>query len=105
MSQPELPDLGKLLAAILGSFVSLKFVPGTPLERLFVFVGGCALSYYSTGPLAKWIGGTDLAGLISFICGLLGMTIVAKVYEVLQLLDARQIATDVWAAVKRKWGA
>ncbi len=105
MSQPELPDLSKLLSSILGGFVSLRFVPGTPWERAFMFVGGCALSYYSTIPLAAWVGGSGLEGLISFLCGLFGMMVVSKVYEVLQLMDAKQIASDVWNAIKRKWGA
>ena len=105
MNQNEIPDIPKLAAAILGSFVSLRFVPGTPLERFVMFVGGCALSYYAVAPLAAWLGGTRLEGLIGFMCGLLGMTIVSKLYEVVQLMDAKQIAIDVWAAIKRKWGA
>lgn len=95
----------KLAASVLGAFVSLKFVQGTLAERGMMFIGGAALSYYSTGPLVAWIGGAGLDGLVGFFSGLLGMTIVSKLYEIIQLMDAKQIGADIWAWVVRKWGA
>lgn len=105
MPPQELPDFAKIAAGVLGAFVSLRFVQGTLVERGFMFVGGAAVSYYSTGPLAEWIGGRGIEGLIGFFAGLLGMTLVAKAYEVIQALDAKQISADLWAWFKRKWGA
>lgn len=108
MALPDIPDaaLAKMGASLFGAFVSLRFVVGTWPERLLMFVGGAALSYYSTDPVAAWIGGgIDTLGLVGFFLGLLGMTIVAKVYEAFQALDSKQIAGDVWAWVVRKWGA
>lgn len=106
MNQPsDFPDLSKLGASLLGSFVSLRFVQGTVTERLMMFVGGAAVSFYSTGPIGTWIGGTGLEGLIGFFSGLLGMTVVAKLYEVIQAVDAKSVAADLWAWAKRKWGA
>ena len=68
-------------------------------------IGGAALSYFASDPVAVWLNVPQALGLVGFLIGLFGMAIVAKVYEVLQLLDAKQIATDIWETVKRKWGA
>lgn len=92
MQLPDAPDVAKLGAGLLGSLVSLRFVQGTVVERAFMFVGGAAVSYYSTGPLADWIGGRGIEGLVGFFSGLLGMTIVAKVYEIIQMVDAKQVS-------------
>ena len=105
MSSPDFPDIPKLGASILGAFVSLRFIPGTIYERGMMFVGGAAVSFYSTAPLSRWIGGVGLEGLIGFLTGLLGMQVINKLYEVIQGLDAKVIGVDVWDWVKRKWGA
>ena len=97
--------LGKLLAGICGSVVSLRFVQGTITERIFMGIGGAALSYYASTPAAAWVGVKDAEGLVGFLIGLFGMAIMAKVYEVILLADAQKIATDTWEAIKRKWGA
>lgn len=98
-------SLFKLAAGLAGAVVSLRFVQGTYLERLTMAVGGAALSYFGTTPLADWLAAPKAEGVIGFFIGLFGMAIVAKIYEVIQLLDAKQIAVDVWETVKRKWGA
>lgn len=100
------PTWAKLGASFFGSLVSLRFVIGTWPERLLMFIGGGGLSFYSTEPVAKWIGGeAEISGLVGFFLGLLGMTIVAKVYEAFQALDAKQMGADIWAWFVRKWGA
>jgi len=106
MAEPT-PDLSfaKLIAGVCGSAVSLRFVQGTLGERLFMGVGGAALSYYASTPVANWMGVPNGEGLVGFLIGLFGMAIMAKVYEVIQLLDAKQIASDAWAWAMRKWGA
>lgn len=102
-------SFAKLGAGIVGAAVSLKFVQGTWAERVMMCIGGSALSYYGTTPLATWVAAPDAEGLIGFFIGLFGMAIVAKVYEVVMLIDAKKIAEDVWSAalewLKRKWGA
>lgn len=95
----------KLVAGLAGSVVSLRFVQGTIIERVFMGVGGAALSYYATTPAAQWIGVTDAEGLIGFLIGLFGMAIMAKIYEVILIADASKIASDTWETLKRKWGA
>jgi hypothetical protein len=106
MSEPT-PDfsLAKLLAGLAGSVVSLRFVQGTAVERIFMGVGGAALSYYASTPAAHWVGVKDAEGLVGFLIGLFGMAIMAKVYEVILVTDAKQISADAWAALKRKLGA
>lgn len=106
MNDPT-PDahIFKLVAGIAGAVVSLRFVQGTWVERLLMAVGGAALSYFATTPLAEWLAAPRAEGVIGFFIGLFGMAIVAKVYEVVQILDAKQIATDLWETLKRKWGA
>jgi hypothetical protein len=39
------------------------------------------------------------------LIGLFGMAIMAKVYEVILMADAKQIAAETWAWIKRKWGS
>ena len=99
------PQIFKLAAGIAGAFVSLRFVQGSWMERLLMAVGGAALSFFATTPLAEWLAAPKAEGVIGFFIGLFGMAIVAKVYEVLILLDAKKISTDLWETLKRKWGA
>lgn len=103
-----IPDLSlaKLLAAILGAFTSLRFMKGSRLELATMGIAGAALSYYGTTPAANWVGvPSDTEGLIGFLIGMFGMAIVAKCYEVIQLTDAKALASELWDAIKRKWAA
>lgn len=106
MQEPT-PDVNlfKLVAGVAGAAVSLRFVQGTWPERIIMAAGGAALSYFASDLIAKWLAVPDALGLVGFLTGLFGMAIVAKVYEVIQLIDAKQISIDVWDTVKRKWGA
>ncbi len=102
-------SIAKLGAGIVGAGVSLKWMQGTPIERAGMAIGGAALSYYGTTPAAAWLNVKDAEGLIGFFIGLFGMAIVAKLYEIILQIDAKQAAVDLWegvkAWVKRKWGA
>ena len=98
-------SIAKLLAGIAGSFVSLRFMHGTLIQRIILAVGGAALSYYATTPFAMWMGARDAEGLIGFFIGMFGMAIVSKIYEVIHAADATLIAGDIWEWIKRKWGA
>lgn len=103
----QTPDfsVAKLMAGVAGSVVSLRFVQGTIVERIFMGIGGAALSYYASTPAAQWVGVKDAEGLVGFLIGLFGMAIMAKLYEVILIMDATTIANDAWASIKRKWGA
>lgn len=56
------PTAAKIAASFMGALVSLRFIVGTWPERLLMFVGGAALSYYSTEPVALWVSGITQAG-------------------------------------------
>lgn len=103
--QPPDGHIFKLIAGVAGAVVSLRFVQGTWPERTIMAIGGAALSYFASDNVAAWLNVPQALGLVGFLIGLFGMAIVAKVYEVVQLLDAKQISIDLWETVKRKWGA
>lgn len=98
-------SLTKLAASALGAFVSLRFMQGTGMQRFIAFIGGAALSYYSVSPIGDWLQLPNTDGLMGFLIGLFGMAIVFKLYEVIQLLDAKQISADVWDWLAKKWRA
>lgn len=98
------PSITKLVAAVMGSFISLKFMKGTWYERLMLFVGGAFLSYNATSPLAHWLNFQEGEGLIGFSVGLLGMALAEKLYEAVQATDAKQVSKDLWSAVKKRIG-
>jgi len=103
----DIPDFSaaKLIAGLAGSVVSLRFVKGTIAERMTMAIGGCALSYYASTPVASWIGVRDADGLIGFMIGLFGMAIMSKIYEIVTVADASQMSKDIWELIKRKWNA
>lgn len=100
MPEPDI-STAKLIAGVAGAIVSLRFVQGSALERVSMCVGGAALSYYATTPVAAWVGVPDAEGLVGFLIGLFGMAIMAKVYEGIQASSAGEIIE----AIKRKWSA
>lgn len=95
------PTISKLLPAVLGSVVSLRFLPGTWPERLLMLVGGTALSYYSAPAASEWLGVAKAEGAIGFLLGLFGMGLVAGAYEVLQLVDRESIAKALRARLEK----
>lgn len=106
MADPT-PDfsLAKLASGIAGALVSMRFLQGTWPEKVTMAIGGAALSYYATGAVAAWLSIDNAEGLVGFLIGLFGMAIVAKGYEVIQMVDAKQVAADAWGWVSRKWRA
>lgn len=106
MADPT-PDfsLAKLASGIAGALVSMRFLQGTWPEKITMAIGGAALSYYATPAVAAWLSVESAEGLIGFLIGLFGMAIVAKGYEVIQMVDAKQVAADAWEWFTRKWRA
>ena len=100
------PDfsLVKLASGVAGALVSLRFVQGTWLEKLIMLVGGSALSLVGTGPTANWLGMQSAEGLVGFLLGLFGMAIVSKVYDAIQLIDAKRVADGVVGLIPGKKG-
>ena len=98
-------SIGKLVAGAAGSFASIRFVQGSWFERLMMCIGGSFLSYFATTPVAAWVGLQSAEGLVGFLVGLFGMSIAAKVYEVIGFLDAQRAAKEFWDWLSRKWKA
>lgn len=98
------PDIGwsKLLAGAAGAVVSMRFVQGTKWERGMMALGGIVLSYYGTMPAAKFVGMSNAEGLVGFVIGMFGMSLVAKIYETIGAVDAKQVAADVTGWLRRK---
>lgn len=107
MPADNLADLSvaKLASGVAGALVSMRFLPGTWPERLTMGAGGATLSYFATAPLAGWLSTPRAEGLVGFLVGLFGMALMSKIFEVIELLDAKQIAADVWLWARRKWNA
>ncbi len=98
MSNDVHPEIIKAVPGTLGAFVALRWIVGTPLQRITAIIGGSAASYYGTGYMAGQMG-TD-AGLTGFLIGLFGMAIAAKCFELLQLIDAGRILEKLLS----RWG-
>ncbi|MBT2321278.1 hypothetical protein J7E62_02755 [Variovorax paradoxus] len=98
-------SIAKLASGVAGALVSMRFLPGKWPEKLTMGAGGAALSYVATTPLAEWLNTPRAEGLVGFLVGVFGMALVSKAYEVIQLLDSKQIAADMWGWVVRKWKA
>jgi len=100
------PAVAKLGASFLGSLISLRFIKGTKIEIVLMFIGGVAVSFYSTDPVASWInGGPQTMGLVGFFLGLLGMTVVSKLYEVINSIETKFVVEAIKEWVMKKWGA
>lgn len=97
-------DIGwpKLLAGLGGAVVSMQFVKGTKIERSVMVAGGIALSFYGTTPAAQFVGMSTAEGLVGFVIGMFGMSIVAKCYEAISAIDGKQIVDDVTDFILRR---
>jgi hypothetical protein len=100
-------DIGviKIISGVAGSFVSLRFIQGSWIEKLIMSIGGSCLSYFATTPIAVWLNVVNAEGLVGFLIGLFGMSIAAKVYEVIQFIDAKSAASQLLEWIARKWKA
>lgn len=108
MEFPDLRDVAavKIISGLVGSVVSLKFVPGTKLEKATMVLGGLACAFYGADLIAEYLGiSVKGVGLIGFLVGMFGMTILHKIFEGFAALDAKSMAADVWDWFARKWKA
>jgi hypothetical protein len=98
MSESVPPEILKAVPGTLGAVVALRWIVGTPLQRVTALLGGSAASYYGTAHLAALMG-TD-AGLTGFLIGLFGMAVAAKCFEVLHLIDPGRVLDKLLS----RWG-
>jgi hypothetical protein len=99
MQQHDIPpELIKALPGTIGSIVALRWISGSPLQRITAVCGGAGGAYYGTPYLAASMG-TDL-GLTGFLIGLFGMAIAAKCFEVIQLISPQALLDKLL----QRWG-
>lgn len=99
MQHPDIPpEILKIVPGAFGAIFALRWVVGTPLQRLTSFIGGCAASYYGTEHLAARLGTSD--GFTGFLIGLFGMAVAAKLFETLHEVKP----ADIIAWARKKWG-
>ena len=72
-------EAAKAAPGIVGALVALRWMPGTPFQRVSAFVGGSAASYYGTDHLVHALEFSP--GLTGFLLGLFGMAIASRVFE------------------------
>jgi uncharacterized membrane protein HdeD (DUF308 family) len=54
-------------------------------------IGGAALAYYGTPPVARYFGWADAQGFIRLILGLLAMAAIIKLWETFAAIQGRAI--------------
>jgi hypothetical protein len=91
------PTAIKVGAGLLGAVVSLKWVKGDFFEKLLMVIGGAALSIFGTDPLAEYLNMTNALGILGFLLGLFGMTVMSRVYEGIQAFNAADFVQS-WAS-------
>lgn len=99
MQQPDIPpELIKALPGTIGSIVALRWISGSPLQRIAAVVGGVAASWYAGEHAAAWLDVNP--GLAGFLIGLFGMAVAAKVFELIAQINAPALLDRVL----RRWG-
>lgn len=79
------PELAKAAPGLIGSILALRWINGTPLQRIATAVGGASGSYYGADWLAELTG--IQGGFAAWLLGLFGMAIAHKVFEGIAGMD------------------
>ncbi len=98
-------EVVKIISGVIGALVSLNFVRGTWYAKCLMALGGSCLSYFGACPVTKWLDIANIEGLVGFIIGLFGMAVVSKIYELIQVIDAKQAVGLLLDWLARKWRA
>lgn len=92
------PEVAKTLPGVLGSLTALLFLKGPWQLKLGMFLAGAVFARYGTGTLVSYVNALD-PGFAGYILGLVGMAIVAKIFEFWETLEAANLFQDAL----RKW--
>lgn len=82
------------LAGIAGAVVSVRFVSGSYVHRALMVAGGAFFSFYATDWVADKL--AMPAGLVGFLLGLFGMSVLSRVWEWMQQTNAIRDFLDAW---------
>lgn len=79
-SPQDLPvEIIKALPGALGAIVALRWIEGSPLQRVASVLGGGSAAYYGAEHAANAMGVS--AGFAGFLLGLFGMALASKLFE------------------------
>jgi hypothetical protein len=98
------PEVQKAWPGALGALIALPFLAGTLPARVAMVAGGVALSYWGTPTAAIHLGVTNAEGLVGFLIGLFGMSVVAKLHEVLASLKAELAVGTLMDWIRKNLG-
>jgi ABC-type uncharacterized transport system permease subunit len=104
MPDPILPaiSLSKFTAGVLGALVSMSFIKGSWKQKLVMAVGGVILSYYGTPFIVDFFNLVSADGLVGFMLGSFGMSLVQKTFETLQAVSGHEVVVAVGDWIKKK---
>lgn len=102
----EVPqEVKDVLPGVLGSAVALRwYARHGAWPAATMFIGGIALSYFGTEHVARYFSLTGAIGLTGFLLGMLGMTLVSKVYELIDRIDVGELWSIVRDWIARRFG-
>ena len=92
MPNENLPIIEKIIAAAVGSGVSLMFIPGNWKRKLFLFLGGFAVAWYVGPEVSVWLGMKESA--TGFLLGFVSMAVAEGLFRAWYALDLKSIATS-----------
>ena len=92
------PEIIKAVPGTLGAIVALRWISGTPLQRIAAVIGGSGTSYYGGDYVAEVTGAH--VGLAAWLLGLFGMALAHKLFEALSAMNLSERIDKVLA----KWG-
>jgi len=80
MEQTDIPpEFLKAIPGTIGAIVALRWISGTPMQRIAAVVGGSGTSVYGGEYLADVTAAPF--GLVAWLLGLFGMAIAHKLFE------------------------
>jgi hypothetical protein len=93
-------ELRNAAPGVAGSLLALAFLRRPPLQMLGIFLGGCLLAHFGTQWLAELLDMPRFDGLLGFLTGMLGMRLIEKTYELIEVVDVK----DLWTRVLKRLG-
>lgn len=101
------PEVQQAAPGAIGSFLALRWLPGPWLVRLMMFIGGCAVAWYGTSPLANALEVSQSAhGLVGLLLGFCSMGIAGKIYSGFEAIDMKEVLRRLGeileAAIRRR---
>lgn len=92
------PEIIKALPGTLGAIVALRWIAGSPAQRIAAVLGGASASYYGSHHVSSMIGTDD--GFAGFLVGLFGMAVASKCFEAIQAMNV----PGALEKFLRRWG-